>query len=112
MSKILNSALVVAGLVFTLGAAASWGDPPPNVVASDAHGNTAGGTRALLNNAGGEENTAFGDGGLWDNSTGNYNTAVGYLALAGNTTSSGNTAVGDEALSDNNTGGVFSRLRR
>ena len=38
--------LVIAGLVLMLGVTPSWGGPP-NPTASDANGNTAGGTGAL-----------------------------------------------------------------
>jgi len=49
---------VVAGLVFMLGGALSWGGPPPNIVQSDtALHNTARGTNALQSNTTGEYNT-------------------------------------------------------
>ena len=49
-NKIWSSAVVVAGLVLTLGGALSWGGPPPppNNDVSDDNENTAGGTGALL----------------------------------------------------------------
>jgi len=54
----LRSAIVVAGLVFMLGGALSWGGPPPNIVQSDtALHNTARGTNALQSNTTGEYNT-------------------------------------------------------
>jgi hypothetical protein len=98
------------------------GAQPPDPTASDAHGNTAAGTDALLNvTASGYYNTAVGFwalkattdalyntaiGGfaLPNNTTGNYNTASGYHALSDNTTGDGNTANGYYALSDNTTG--------
>src|SRR5207249_2023369 len=49
----------VAGLVLLLGVGLSWGGPPNNDV-SDAMGNTAGGTNALVSLTTGGTNTAFG----------------------------------------------------
>jgi hypothetical protein len=97
----------------------SWGGPPNNDV-SDALGNTAGGTNALVNNTTGRNNTANGAGvlllnsighdntasgtnALLLNSTGNNNTASGTAALLFNT-GSDNTAIGFQALFNNNTG--------
>jgi hypothetical protein len=84
-------------------------------------GNTALGTGALANNAGGAYNTATGadalqnnttggmntatvNGALQSNTTGGYNTATGYGALSSNTTGSQNTASGVSALHYNTTG--------
>ena len=74
----------VAILVFVLSSTPSWGGPP-NPTASDANGNTAGGTQALLNvdssGFGGFQNTAFGSHALKATSTGDGNTAVGNISL-------------------------------
>src|SRR5262245_38348550 len=53
----------VVGGVLLLGVGLSWGGPPNNDV-TDAQGNTAGGTNALMNNTTGVDNTAFGYGAL------------------------------------------------
>jgi hypothetical protein len=53
--------LVIAGLILLLGTGPSWGGPP-NPTESDANGNTASGTGALLNVSSGNRNTAFGVG--------------------------------------------------
>ena len=71
---------------------------PPDVVVSDAAGDTAMGTQALLNNKTGDQNTAAGAFVLNLNTTGSNNTAVGFVALANNTTGGNNTAVGDGAM--------------
>src|SRR5262244_30489 len=72
-------AVIVAGLVFMPGGAASWGGPPPNNDPSDVQlGNTAGGTDALSSNTAGRLNTAFGEAALPNNTSGNNNTAFGY----------------------------------
>src|SRR5262245_36934571 len=122
MNKALSRAVVVAGLVLTLGAAVSWSGPPPptNNDVSDDNGNTAGGTDALKITTGvsntafghaalsgdtrGYENTAVGDGPLLNNTEGHRNTAIGAAALGGNTTGAYNSAVGDDALVNNSTG--------
>lgn len=89
--KYRNTGLAV-GLMVLLGGSPSWAGPPPNPTASDAGGNTAGGTNALQNNAG-TFNTAFGTFTLFfnttgiANTTGNNNTALG--VGAGNTLVSG-----------------------
>ncbi|MDD5266436.1 MAG: tail fiber domain-containing protein [Methylococcales bacterium] len=114
------SPLIVAGLTLALGVAPSWAGPPNNDV-SDARGNTAGGTNALLNNTTGFANTGFGqnalnfnttginntasgNSALLFNTTGNFNTASGVSALQFNSTGSSNTAIGDTALLNNLTG--------
>src|SRR6266850_1312974 len=71
---------------------------PPDVVVSDAAGNTAMGTQALLNNTTGDQNTAAGAFVLNLNTTGFNNSAVGFGALANNTTGNNNTAVGDGVM--------------
>ena len=79
MNKVLSSAVVVAGLVFTLGGAASWGaGPPPNPTDSDNLGNTAGGRSALANNTTGSSNTAFGFQVLSNNTASCCNSAFGF----------------------------------
>jgi trimeric autotransporter adhesin len=80
----------------------AWAQPP-NPTASDANGNTAAGTDALLNVTG-VSNTAIGRDALRTNTTGAYNTAIGSYALFFNTTGSGNTASGISALGSNTTG--------
>jgi len=65
---------------------------------------TAYGTGALSNEAGGSHNSAFGYYTLNSNTTGNNNTATGASALSGNTTASSNTATGVAALYSNTTG--------
>jgi hypothetical protein len=78
---------------------------PPDVVESDASGNTASGTGALAHfTAPGIGNSAFGYAALYLSSTGSSNTAVGYTALAGNSSGDNNTAIGSEALRYNTVG--------
>src|SRR5262249_32865421 len=64
--------LTILGLVCLLGVSRSWGGPPNNDV-SDARGNTAGGTGALVSNTTGHGNTAFGVDALVSNTTGANN---------------------------------------
>ena len=102
MNKVVNSAVVVAGLVCMLGRAVSWGDTKPTINDfSDGNDNTAGGTGALQQNTQGAGNTAFGATALAGNTTGNDNTAVGINALFTTSTGGGNTAVGAAALYKN-----------
>jgi trimeric autotransporter adhesin len=82
----------------------SWAGPP-NPTASDARGNTAGGTDALYSNTTGSGNTAFGYGALVTNTTGGGNAAFGPEALLSNTTGPYNTANGVDSLYSNTTGG-------
>jgi hypothetical protein len=95
---------------------------PPDVVQSDAYGNTAMGTDVLSNqtagyyyntgagflalylNTTGQYNTAFGTAALLENAA-SYNTAVGTFALELNGAGTNNTAVGYEALGQNTGGG-------
>src|SRR5262245_55457125 len=100
MSRVVNSTVVVASLVFTLGGAVSRGGPPPNPTPSDIDGNTAGGSLALVHNSSGEDNTAFGKATLNQNTSGSKNTALGTFALMNNLTGNNNTAVGVFALND------------
>jgi hypothetical protein len=79
------------------------GAQPPNPTASDANGNTAAGTDALLNVTG-FRNTAIGLNALRTNTTGDSNTASGADALFSNTTGFSNTANGASALRSNTTG--------
>jgi hypothetical protein len=74
------------------------GASPPNVVVSDADGNTAMGTSALHSGTPGSYNTAAGRSALTQNS-GARNSAFGSYALLWNTSGNDNTAVGEEALS-------------
>jgi hypothetical protein len=76
---------------------------PPNPTPSDAQGNTAGGTGALLNTEG-FDSTAFGKSALESNTGGNSNTASGASALRDNTTGTNNTASGVHALRFNTSG--------
>src|SRR5258708_1369288 len=99
-SKLRNAAMSLS-FVLALGGAASWGAPPPNNDVSDADGNTAGGTNALINNTTGKYNTATGSGALQFNTSGTDNTATGLSALFNNTTGYANTATGETALLSN-----------
>jgi hypothetical protein len=69
MYRVSGISIMVAGLCLMLGAVPSWAGPPNNDV-SDARGNTAGGTGALVNNSTGAANTAFGDVALQNNTDG------------------------------------------
>lgn len=97
-----TSVVLIAALVAIVGIA--YAAQPPNVVASDAAGNTAMGTSALLNLTIGSDNTAAGDHALYANTTGFNNTAVGENALLNNTEGGSNTAAGLDALYSNTTG--------
>src|SRR5262245_1235480 len=112
MNRVLSSAVVVAGLVLTLGGAVSWGQVPTDNDKTDHSGNTGGGTGALgsaelfgryntaygydalLNNTDGRHNTALGVAALFSNQDGHNNTASGYGALRHNASGSYNTASG------------------
>lgn len=80
MNRVVRSTIVVASLVFTLGAAASWGQVPNNDV-TDPFGNTAGGSHAFEalycqnSSCTARDNTAFGDSALRYDSAGAWNTA-------------------------------------
>jgi hypothetical protein len=97
-----SGTLGIAGLVLLLGSGPTWAGPP-NLTASDANGNTAGGTNVLVINTG-FYNTGFGDEALGKNTTGTYNTASGFFALPNNTTGTFNTANGMNALGSNTEG--------
>jgi hypothetical protein len=71
------------------------------VVNSDAGGNTAMGTHALLSLTTGAFNTASGENTLEFNTIGVCNTASGYDALVSNTMGNSNTASGEGATSGN-----------
>ncbi|MBI3796749.1 MAG: tail fiber domain-containing protein [Deltaproteobacteria bacterium] len=107
--RVWQSAVVVAGLVFTLNGPASWGGPP-NPTDSDAGDNTAGGTNALVNTVPnlldntGLRNTAFGAEALTSNTAGTNNSALGTFALQGNTEGGDNTGIGAFALHSNTKG--------
>jgi trimeric autotransporter adhesin len=77
---------------------------PPDVVVSDASGNTAGGTSALSSLQSGYDNSAFGGAALSSDTSGFHNTAMGNGAASGITSGFGNTAVGSQALNSNFTG--------
>jgi hypothetical protein len=110
MNKVVSSAVVVAGLVITMGGAVSWGQVPVGNDTSDNFRNTGGGTGALVSvtpapppSLDGSRNTAYGAYTLVFNTTGSHNTAVGYEALLKNQTGRHNTAVGTYALFNNTT---------
>jgi len=71
----------------------------------EATGNTALGSRTLVNNTAGAFNTAIGSEAANKNEYGTYNTACGYRSLRSNTWGSGNNAIGALALYLNTTGG-------
>src|SRR4051794_36027869 len=87
MNRVWRKAFVIAGLIFMLGGALSWGAPPNNDP-SDNVGNTAAGT-----------------GALFSTTTGSFNTADGFDALVSNTSGVNNTATGGFALFSNTSGG-------
>src|SRR5215831_4520135 len=71
MDRVLRSVIVAAGLVFMLGGATSWGQVPATNDQSDTHGNTGGGTGALVSaipgspsSYNGSDNTAYGAAAL------------------------------------------------
>ncbi len=114
-----SSLLAIAVCIFV--ASPARGAQPPDVVASDAHQNTAMGSDALLflavggadtaagyqalySNTDGFGNTAFGAQALQFNTAGHYNTASGYAALYDNTSGYSNTASGAYALAYNTSG--------
>ena len=103
MKALNNSSVVLAtALVAVVGIA--YAAQPPHVVVSDASGNTAMGTQALLNLSSGVQNTAAGYSALQSNTTGSYNTAAGTYALVSNTEGSANTGAGYGTLYSNTTG--------
>ncbi len=68
-------AVVVIGLVLTLGGAPSWGqDPSSNDTSDGNNNNTGGGSGALVNNTTGTFNTGYGQVALSANTTGILNT--------------------------------------
>jgi uncharacterized coiled-coil protein SlyX len=91
----VSSAIVLVLGCFALSSAAQGALDPTD---------TAYGTGALANEAGGSDNSAFGYDTLYNNTTGSNNTATGASALSGNTTGSSNTATGIVALFINITG--------
>ena len=115
--RVLALRLILASSVVS---GAAFGAQPPDVVTSDANGNTAMGTDALLNNSGSNNTaaglralqsntltdglTAFGFEALRFNTTGGANAAFGYNTLTMNTTGSWNTASGHQALLFNTQG--------
>jgi hypothetical protein len=97
--------VVAVGLIAasSLVSCAAFAAQPPDVVVSDANGNTAMGTDALLNNSG-SNNTAAGLRALQSNTLSDGLTAFGFEALRFNTTGGANAALGYQALSTNTTG--------
>jgi hypothetical protein len=101
----LIGALAVAG--------AAYGQQPPDVVNSDAYGNTAMGTNALILFAAGDppngsSNTAVGAGALQNYKIpgfGSNNTAIGRAALSNYDTGNNNTVAGMNALAGFRSGG-------
>src|SRR5229473_373967 len=105
MNRVMSSAVVVAGLVLTLGGTASWGQVPSSNDKSDAKSNTGGGTGALGSpSLSGANNTAYGAAALKSTTTGSDNTASGFAALSNNTTGQNNTATGFGVLESNISG--------
>jgi hypothetical protein len=101
MKSIYNSLPLLVTALFAAGGPA-YAQQPPDVVVSDPQSNTAMGTDALNDLAGGVSNTASGAFALLFNSSGNYNTATGVNALQANTTGGENAAFGVDALYSNN----------
>jgi hypothetical protein len=96
-------------LLAALASAGAWATQPPDVVDTDANGNTAMGGNALLSLTTGLYNTAVGGHALVANSSGVDNTAVGLNALYNNTADA-NTAVGFAALASNTSGTLNSAV--
>jgi trimeric autotransporter adhesin len=94
--------LVFALALFVVSHTAQAVDPPPD--GGYPNNNTAEGTDALFQLAGGFDNTAIGFDALFSNTAGSSNTAVGSFALQSNTTGIDNTANGSFALLENTTG--------
>lgn len=69
-----------------------------------ASGNTAVGSKVLMNNTEGWNNSAFGYRTLYNNTTGIGNTAIGINAMYYNINGAGNVAVGDGSLQNNISG--------
>ena len=63
-----SGTLGIVGVVLLVGSSQSWAGPP-NLTASDAAGNKAGGTNAVVNNPTGIFNTGFGWEALSQNTT-------------------------------------------
>ncbi len=98
-----NSKCVAALVVLS---ATAYGQQPPDVVTSDAQGNTAMGYQVLLNSVPtGPYNTGAGNQALLSNSDGGANSAFGWETLRSNTHGINNTGLGFEALTGNTTGG-------
>jgi Chaperone of endosialidase len=107
-----SKANLISGVIAALIAGSASAQQPPDVVPSDAGGNSAMGADALLllkapncstNTA--CENIAAGVGALYANSTGSYNEAYGFQSLNNNLTGTYNAAYGYRALHKNTTGG-------
>src|SRR5919204_4054374 len=104
MHRVYRLAGGVIGLVLLLWVSPSWGqDPPTNDVSDVAHGNTGGGSGALVSTTG-SFNTAYGRSALQSDTIGSANAAFGFQALISNTIGSANAAFGNQALSSNTVG--------
>jgi hypothetical protein len=101
MRPSIGSSSISVGILVFIGLCAH-ATQPPDVVVSDANGNTAMGTDALQYLTTGTENTAGGSGAATANTTGSSNTAFGSNALFGNVSGIGNTGTGFFAGSQNN----------
>jgi hypothetical protein len=82
--RIFNKTPLILITALCVGAGSAYGQQPPDVVMSDASGNTAMGTTALFDLTTGSYNTAAGYDVLLSNTIGFDNTATGALALASN----------------------------
>jgi trimeric autotransporter adhesin len=97
-----NSLWLASALIVYAGS--GHAQAPPDVVLSDASGNTAMGSGAMFSNTLGAYNTAAGSYALYSNGEGNLNTAFGRAALYANTTGQANAAAGTGALQNNTSG--------
>ena len=110
MKRFIQQSRFTAALIAALSVNAALAAQPPDPTVSDASGNTAGGSSALLNLGTGTDNSAFGATALQLNTSGITNTAVGNSAMSSNTTGGRNTATGYQAFISNgffNTTGYY-----
>ncbi len=92
-------------MALTLVSGAAYATQPPDVVVSDANGNTAMGTDVLYDLTTGVANTAAGFAALYSNATGSYNTGFGFEVMPSYLFSGNyNTAIGYQTLNDNQSG--------
>jgi trimeric autotransporter adhesin len=110
MSHQLN-VIILTVIATALAAGAATAAPPPDVVASDASGNTAMGDSALRDlgipncvNGLSCYNTAAGAGSLYSNSVGSNNSGFGFQTLNSVTSGGDNSAMGYRALLKNQYG--------